>query len=1109
MKRPHLFLLALVLLVHTIVMFAIAQLVTNITTDQSVLLTLKSHITNLDPSHILSKNWSDSTFVCNWIGVTCGSRHQRVTALDISMMGLIGNLRPELGNLSFLVSLNLSRNFFHGNVPQDFTRLRRLRFMDLSFNSLSGDIPSWFGFLPGLQLLYLRNNSFTGFILPGLSNMSKLEALDLSYNAIEGKIPQEIGDLLNLKEFRLRYNRLTGPIPFALFNISNIERFDLTGNSLYGNLPDSICHGTLPTLEGLYLSANEFYGEIPANLSKCSKLQVLSLSYNRFSGSIPREIGNLRQLQILYLGANNFTGEIPEELGNITTLKELDMPGNHFTGSITAKTFNISSLQYINIARSNLSGVLPADMCSNMKQLEEVYLNENNIAGVIPQEVGNLYNLEEFLLAGNNCSGSIPTSLWNVSTLRILSLSDNQLTGNLPPDLGDGLPNLEVLHLYGNNLSVSQELSFITSLMYCRNLRELSISENPLNSILPASIGNLSALQSFYAYNCGLRGSIPDEIGNISNLIALSLFGNHLTGSFPKTLANLQSLQGLFLYRNKINGTIPSTICSLKNLNKLVLSDNEIYGAIPVGIGNITTLRTLSLDSNKLDSTIPLSLWHLTNLLELNLSSNSLVGSLSLEIGNLRAADLIDLSMNQLSGIIPATIGDLQVLRSLSLAHNGLEGSIPYSIAEMVNLEILDLSQNMLSGSIPESLEKLLHLTDFNVSFNSLSGEIPSGGPFQNFTRESFMFNKGLCGDARYQVPPCHKMAAARPKRKTKLRVIFICLGISALLVIMMLAYGFARHGRKKRAPNVSDLGPDVAQMRVSYYELLEATDRYSESSLLGTGSFGSVYRGTLRNGKVVAVKVFHSQSEVAFKSFEVECQVLRNIRHRNLCKVIASCSNEDFKALILEYMPNGSLEKWLYSDDFFLDIIQRISIMIDVASALEYLHHGYSTPVVHCDLKPSNVLLDELMVAHLCDFGVSKLLGAGENSIQTMTLATFGYIAPEFGLDGRVSMRCDVYSYGIMLMEVFTRMKPNGETFAKDLSLRRWVMDSMPDAIVHIIDSNLLKPDDEFLSIKLDCLHSVMELALNCSLESPHERISIKDVKASLTKIKDKLLAY
>jgi len=148
-------------------------------------------------------------------------------------------------------------------------------------------------------------------------------------------------------------------------------------------------------------------------------------------------------------------------------------------------------------------------------------------------------------------------------------------------------------------------------------------------------------------------------------------------------------------------------------------------------------------------------------------------------------------------------------------------------------------------------------------------------------------------------------------------------------------------------------------------------------------------------NGMTFAIKVFNLQVEGALKSFDAECEVLRNLRHRNLTKVISSCTNLDFKALLLDYMPNGSLELWLHSDDRFLNMIQRLDIMIDVAFALEYLHHGYETVVVHSDLKPSNVLLDEKLVGHVSDFGLTKLLGEGESIVHTKTLATMGYIAP------------------------------------------------------------------------------------------------------------------
>ncbi|CDP20932.1 unnamed protein product [Coffea canephora] len=236
-------------------------------------------------------------------------------------------------------------------------------------------------------------------------------------------------------------------------------------------------------------------------------------------------------------------------------------------------------------------------------------------------------------------------------------------------------------------------------------------------------------------------------------------------------------------------------------------------------------------------------------------------------------------------------------------------------------------------------------------------------------------------------------------------------------------------------------------------------------------GAYGSVYK-TLINGSNVAVKVFNLQTEGAFRSFDIECEVLRNLRHRNLTKVISSCSSLDFKALILEYMSNGSLEKWLYYQDLYMDFLQRLDIMIDVASLLDYLHDGYSIPVLHCDLKPSNVLLDKNMVAHVGDFGTAKLLGMGESMAQTQTLATLGYMAPavslgaKYGSEGLISKKCHIYSFEIMLMETFTRRKPTNEMLSGDVSLKDWMNASWPDAVSEVIHANLMRLEEDLIGM-------------------------------------------
>ncbi|XP_027105561.1 uncharacterized protein [Coffea arabica] len=1011
----------------------LAMATPNITSDQSALLSLKAKITG-DPHEILASNWSATSSVCDWRGVTCGSRHRRVTALNISNLGLTSTIPPQLGNLSFLMSLDMSRNNFYGELPHELIRLSRLRVLSLGINMLSGNIPSWVGSFQQLQHFSLKNNSFTGFLPPGL------------------------------------------------FNISSLEAIALQNNSLSGSLPSSIC----PRLQGLTwldLSYNKLSGVIPPSLSECSKLQVLWLFDNNFSGVIPEGFGNLTALKQLGLSGNNLIGSVPQELGNLKHLEELVLDFNSLTGSIPAQIFNISTLQVLDLSNNTLSGRLPSSSGYELINLEWLDLFSNDFDGVIPASISNASKLTFLDFGGNRFSGPVPNSLGNLRLLIKLYLDDNHLTTE---------PS-------------SRELGFINYLTNCKHLEHLSFGDNPLHGFLPMSVGNLStSMEGFYAYGCGIKGSIPDGIGNLSSLMILSLDGNHLSGPVPSTMKYLQNLQSMNLSANQLSGSIPDSICKLKRLYRIYLGQSQFRGSIPSCLNNISSLREIDFAGNLLDSSIPASLWNLTDLLKLNLSYNSLSGSLPYETGNLKVVTLLDLSGNRLNGNIPSSFGGLQSLATLSLAQNKLQGPIPDSLSHMLSLEFLDLSNNNLSGPIPKSLETLLYLKHINLSFNRLRGEIPSSGPFENFTYESFISNDDLCGAQRFHIPPCPSPRIHKSTQKKVFHMLGILSGIAATIIALTTAaILLLRCRRKDGVSRNTDLLPMGLPKRISYYELVEATNGYDESNLLGKGSFGSIYKGILTDGTVVAVKVFTLLAEVTSGSFDTECEVLRSLRHRNLTKVIGSCSNLDFKALVLDYMSNGSLEKWLYSHNRWLDLLQRISIMMNVASALEYLHFGYTAPVVHCDLKPSNILLDENMVAHVSDFGMTKFLDEENSVLHTKTLATLGYLAPEYGLEGQVSTRVDVYSFGIVLMETFSRMKPSDEMFEDDLSLKSWIEESLPNATTQVIDANLLGRQDEHFNEKLECISVIFKLALSCCAKCPRDRTNMKDVVATLQKIK------
>ncbi|KAI9103638.1 hypothetical protein K1719_023261 [Acacia pycnantha] len=694
------------------------------------------------------------------------------------------------------------------------------------------------------------------------------------------------------------------------------------------------------------------------------------------------------------------------------------------------------------------------------------------LEGFVPKGIGKLDKLDALSLGYNHLRGPIPSNIFNISTLTILSLVGNSLSGVLPSSLGIRLPNLETLWLGGNGLTGQ----------------------------IPNSISNVSKLITLRLSSNKFNGAIPNVLGNLTNLMELDLGENHLSGLIPDTVNKLHSLQLLSLSNNRLQGFIINELCQLKSLSELYLANNMFSGMVPECLGN-TSLQKLDFSSNKLVSQIPSSIWSLKDILVLDISSNALSGIISPEVSNLRAITLLNLSKNQISGRIPTTMGGLQTLQILSLAENKLQGPIPESLHGMISMESLDLSHNYLSGVIPKSLESLLYLKYVNLSYNLLHGEIPNGGPFQNFTAQSFMMNKDLCGKSQLQVQPCRKV---NKHISNKVILLVKCLlpSFVAILIVSVIVFLKNKRGDDNNSSKRDLINLDTPT-RISYYELLRGTNGFNESNLIGSGSFGSVYKAVLPNEKIVAVKVFNLDMEQSSRSFDVECSAMCHLRHRNLIKIISSCSNDHFKSLIMEFMENGSLDKWLYSHNNYLDVLQRLNIMIDVAAALEYLHHGSSTLVVHCDVKPSNVLLDEDMVAHLSDFGISKLFGEKQLEIYTNTLATIGYMAPEFGSKGVVSAKGDVYSYGILLMEMFTRKKPTDEMFVHGLSLKDWVRNSTPHSITNILDANLLHGENKNTDNRLPYMSSIFELALNCSIDLPEARLTMIDVVVSLKKIK------
>jgi len=327
------------------------------------------------------------------------------------------------------------------------------------------------------------------------------------------------------------------------------------------------------------------------------------------------------------------------------------------------------------------------------------------------------------------------------------------------------------------------------------------------------------------------------------------------------------------------------------------------------------------------------------------------------------------------------------------------------------------------------------------------------------------------------------------------------------------------------------DTSPSLGEnfLKVSYVDLAEATANFSESNLVGRGGYGSVYRGKLKESKVeVAVKVFDLEMHGAEKSFLKECDALRSIQHRNLLPIITACSTVDntgnvFKALVYEFMPNGNLDTWLHQTEDgkarkHLSLAQRLSIAVNMADALDYLHFDCGRPTIHCDLKPSNILLDDDMNALLGDFGIASFYqdswSASTGALSSSSVGvkgTIGYIAPEYGEGGRrASTSGDVYGYGIILLEMMTGKRPTDPMFKDGITIVDFVAGKFPHEIVRIVDANLGEECKDISQSKKvsenpvqECLVSVVQLALSCTHQIPSERMNMKEIASKVHAIK------
>ncbi|KEH15981.1 LRR receptor-like kinase family protein [Medicago truncatula] len=781
---------------------------------------------------------------------------------------------------------------------------------------------------------------------------------------------------------------------------------------------------------------------------------------------------SLPKIRILVLKNNSFYGVVPHHIGVMSNLETLDLSLNRLSGNIPSEVGKLNSLTTIQLSGNNLSGPIPSSI-GNLIKLTSILLDDNKLCGHIPSTIGNLTKLTKLSLISNALTGNIPTEMNRLTNFEILQLCNNNFTGHLP-----------------HNICVSGKLT------------RFSTSNNQFIGLVPKSLKNCSSLKRVRLQQNQLTANITDSFGVYPNLEYMELSDNNFYGHLSPNWGKCKNLTSLKVFNNNISGSIPPELAEATNLTILDLSSNQLTGEIPKELGNLSSLIQLLISSNHLVGEVPEQIALLHKITILELATNNFSGFIPEQLGRLPNLLDLNLSQNKFEGDIPAEFGQLKIIENLDLSENVLNGTIPTMLGELNRLETLNLSHNNFSGTIPLTYGEMSSLTTIDISYNQFEGPIPNIPAFKNAPIEALRNNKGLCGNSGLE--PCSTLGGNFHSHKTKhILVVVLPITLGTLLSALFL-YGLScllcRTSSTKEYKTAGEFQTENLfaiwsfDGKLVYENIVEATEEFDNKHLIGIGGHGSVYKAEFPTGQVVAVKKLHSlqNGETSnLKAFASEIQALTEIRHRNIVKLYGYCSHPLHSFLVYEFLEKGSVDKILKDNDqaIKLNWNRRVNAIKGVANALCYMHHNCSPSIVHRDISSKNVVLDLEYVAHVSDFGTAKFLNP-DSSNWTCFVGTFGYAAPELAYTMEVNEKCDVYSFGILTLEILFGKHPGDIVSTALHSSGIYVtVDAM--SLIDKLDQRLPHPTKD---IKNEVL-SILRIAIHCLSERTHDRPTMGQV--------------